>query len=375
MLPEEKEILVTRAAMPSYEEFIEEIKPIWETAWMTNMGEFHDRLKDQLKEYLKVSNLLLFVNGHMALEMALQAMNLTGEVITTPFSFASTTHAIVRNNLTPVFCDIREDDYTIDAEKIEALITERTSAILPVHVYGNVCDVDKIENIAKKHNLKVIYDAAHAFGVEVNGRGIGTFGDASMFSFHATKVYNTIEGGAVAFHDQSLEILFNYLKNFGITGKESVEYIGGNAKMNEFQAAMGICNLRHVNENIKKRGLVAERYRKRLSGVPGIRLARPREGIRENYAYFPVVFDGFVRTRNEVYDLLASHHIFARKYFYPLITDFDCYREQFSDVDLPNARKAADSVLTLPLYAELSMEQVDRICDIILDQSLKERNL
>ncbi|WP_077612358.1 DegT/DnrJ/EryC1/StrS family aminotransferase [Clostridium sp. Marseille-P2415] len=367
MLPEEKEILVTRASMPSYEEFIEEIKPIWETAWMTNMGEFHDRLKEQLKEYLKVRNLLLFVNGHMALEMALQAMNLTGEVITTPFSFASTTHAIVRNNLTPVFCDIREDDYTIDADKIEELITEKTSAILPVHVYGNVCDVDKIERIAAKYNLKVIYDAAHAFGVEVNGRGIGTYGDASMFSFHATKVYNTIEGGAVAFHDPSLEILFNYLKNFGITGKESVEYIGGNAKMNEFQAAMGICNLRHVDDNIEKRRLVSERYRERLSGIPGIRLTGPKEGIRPNYAYFPVVFDGFPLTRNEVYDLLASHHIFARKYFYPLITDFDCYRERFKGVSLPKAKKAADSVLTLPLYAELSLDQVDRICDIIIN--------
>ncbi|MEY8354038.1 DegT/DnrJ/EryC1/StrS family aminotransferase [Lachnospiraceae bacterium 54-53] len=366
MLPEEKEILVTRASMPSYEEFIEEIKPIWETAWMTNMGEFHDRLREQLKDFLKVSDLLLFVNGHMALEMALQAMDLSGEVITTPFSFASTAHAIVRNNLTPVFCDIRADDFTIDADKIEGLITPKTSAILPVHVYGNVCQVDKIEEIAGKHNLKVIYDAAHAFGVEVDGRGIGTFGDASMFSFHATKVFNTIEGGAVAFQDTSLEILLNYLKNFGITGKESVEYVGGNAKMNEFQAAMGICNLRHVNANIEKRRQAAERYRERLSGIPGIRLTPPREEIRQNYAYFPVVFDGFSLTRNEVYELLATHHIFARKYFYPLITDFDCYRDRFREAELPAARKAADSVLTLPLYAELSLEEVDRICDIII---------
>ena len=369
MMPKEKEILVTRASMPSYEEFIEEIKPIWETAWMTNMGEFHDRLKEQLKEYLKAENLLLFVNGHMALEMALQAMDLSGEVITTPFSFASTTHAIVRNQLTPVFCDIREDDYTIDADKIEALITERTKAILPVHVYGNVCDVEKIEAIAKKHHLKVIYDAAHAFGVEVNGRGIGTYGDASMFSFHATKVYNTIEGGAVTFKDPDLEILFNYLKNFGITGKESVEYIGGNAKMNEFQAAMGICNLRHVEENIEKRKAVAERYRTHLEGISGIRLNPVREGIRANYAYFPVSFEGFVLTRNQVYDLLASHNIFARKYFYPLIPDFECYRNQFSNLEIPNAKRAADNILTLPLYADLPLTEVDRICDIILKAS------
>nr|WP_314463550.1 DegT/DnrJ/EryC1/StrS family aminotransferase [uncultured Clostridium sp.] len=366
MIPNEKEILVTRASMPSYEEFIKEIKPIWDTAWMTNMGEFHDRLKDQLKEYLKAENLLLFVNGHMALEMALQAMNLTGEVITTPFSFASTTHAIVRNNLTPVFCDIREDDYTIDADRIEALITEKTTAILPVHVYGNVCDVEKIEEIAKKHNLKVIYDAAHAFGVEVDHRGIGTYGDASMFSFHATKVYNTIEGGAVTFKDPSLEILLNYLKNFGITGKESVEYIGGNAKMNEFQAAMGICNLHHVDENIEKRRLVSERYREHLEGVAGIRLNPVKQGISQNYAYFPVSFEGFPLSRNQVYDLLASHQIFARKYFYPLITDFDCYRERFSGLNLPIAKRAADSVLTLPLYADLSLEDADRICKIIL---------
>lgn len=367
MQAEEKDILVTRASMPSYEEFIEEIRPIWDTAWMTNMGEFHERLNDQLKDYLKVQNLILFVNGHMALEMALQAMNLTGEVITTPFSFASTTHAIVRNNLTPVFCDIKEEDYTIDADQIEALITDRTTAIVPVHVYGNICDVEKIDAIAKKHHLKVIYDAAHAFGEELNGRGIGTFGDASMFSFHATKVFNTIEGGAVSFGEQSLEILLNYLKNFGITGKESVEYIGGNAKMNEFQAAMGLCNLRHVRENIEKRKRVVETYRKYLSGVRGIRLTVPDPAVRSNYAYFPVAFEGFSLNRNQVYDLLAEHHIYARKYFYPLIPDFDCYREQFSDLAIPAARKAAESVLTLPLYAELPLEDVERICDIILN--------
>ncbi len=366
MQPEKKDILVTRASMPSYEEFIEEIKPIWETAWMTNMGEFHDTLRDQLKEYLKADDLLLFVNGHMALEMALQAMNLTGEVITTPFTFASTTHAIVRNNLTPVFCDIKEEDFTIDEEKIEALITDKTTAIVPVHVYGNVCDVERIEEIAKKHNLKVIYDAAHAFGVEINGKGVSDYGDASMFSFHATKVFNTIEGGAVAFHDPSMEVLLNYLKNFGITGKETVEYIGGNAKMNEFQAAMGICNLRHVDDNIKKRGLVVERYRQRLQGVNGIRLIEPQTGVRQNFAYFPVVFDGYKLSRDQVYDLLAQHHIYARKYFYPLVTDFDCYKERFADVKLPAAKKAADCVLTLPLYAELPVSEVDRICDIIL---------
>lgn len=366
MLPEEKAIAVTRASMPSYEEFIEEIKPIWETHWMTNMGQFHNRLADQLKRYLKVERLLLFVNGHMALEMALQAMNLTGEVITTPFSFASTTHAIVRNNLTPVFCDIREDDYTMDADKLENLITDKTTAIVPVHVYGNVCQVDKIEAIAKRHHLKVIYDAAHAFGTEVNGRGIGTYGDASMFSFHATKVYNTIEGGAVTFSEPSLEVLLNYLKNFGITGQETVEYIGGNAKMNEFQAAMGLCNLRHVDENIKRRKAAAEEYRIRLSNVPGLRLSSPQPEVRQNYAYFPVNFEGFPLSRDQVYGLLAEHGIFARKYFYPLIPDFDCYKERFSKIDVPVAKKVAGHILTLPLYGELSLEDVNRICDIIV---------
>lgn len=366
MAPEEKEILVTRASMPTYEEFIEEIKPIWESAWMTNMGEFHNRLREQLAGYLKVPDLLLFVNGHMALEMALQAMNLTGEVITTPFSFASTTHAIVRNNLTPVFCDINDEDYTMDADLLESLITDQTSAIVPVHVYGNVCQVDKIETIARKHHLKVIYDAAHAFGVEVEGRGIGTFGDASMFSFHATKVYNTIEGGAVAFKEPSLEILLNYLKNFGITGKESVEYIGGNAKMNEFQAVMGICNLRHMEENIEKRRRVSERYRQRLFGVEGIRLTVLQPGVKQNYAYFPVVFDGFSMSRDQVYEQLAAHNIYARKYFYPLITDFACYEGRFCDAKVPVAQRIAGNILTLPCYAELPLEDVDRICDVIL---------
>lgn len=366
MIPEEKEIFVTRASMPPYEEFIKEIQPIWESAWMTNMGEFHDRLKAQLTDCLKVDYLLLFVNGHMALEMVLQAMNLSGEVITTPFSFASTTHAIVRNNLKPVFCDINESDYTIDADQIESLITDKTTAILPVHVYGNLCEVEKIQAIARKHKLKVIYDAAHAFGVEKDGVGVGRFGDASMFSFHATKVFNTIEGGAVTFGGQDLEVLLNYLKNFGITGKETVEYIGGNAKMNEFQAAMGLCNLRHLEENVEKRKKLVEYYRERLQGTEGIRLVSPKNGVKENYAYFPVWFDGFRLSRNQVYDMLAAHKVFTRKYFYPLITEFDCYKEEFKNVELPVAKRVADGILTLPCYPDLSIEDAGRICDLIL---------
>jgi len=291
-----KLIQVTQSSMPEFEEYIEEIKDLWESKWLTNMGSKHKALESQLLQYLKTPNITLYTNGHLALECVIAALGLEGEVITTPFTFASTTHAIVRNGLTPVFCDINPDDYTIDVDKIEDLITEKTSAIIPVHVHGNVCDVEAIDRIAKKHNLKVIYDAAHTFGVEVNGQGIGTFGDASMFSFHATKVFNTIEGGAVTYNDSSIKQVLNDLKNFGITGPESVEYIGGNAKMNEFQAAMGICNLRHVDSEIARRKAVVERYISNLKNIEGIKLSKEKEGVKPNYAYFPVVFDGRRKT-------------------------------------------------------------------------------
>lgn len=247
------EIFVTRSSMPPLEEYIDEIRELWESHWLTNMGAKHKELEKQLRQYLEVEGVSLFSNGHMALEMVIQAMGLSGEVITTPFTFASTTHAIVRNGLTPVFCDINPENFTMDVSKMEALITEKTSAIVPVHVYGQVCQVEEIEEIAKHHDLKVIYDAAHAFGVTYKNRGIGSFGDASMFSFHATKVYNSIEGGCVCFQDQELGLDLYRLKNFGIRNEEVVDSVGANAKMNEFQAAMGICNLRHVEEEIEKR--------------------------------------------------------------------------------------------------------------------------
>ncbi|MCI8513479.1 MAG: DegT/DnrJ/EryC1/StrS family aminotransferase [Lachnospiraceae bacterium] len=354
--------------MPPYEEFIEAIRPLWESAWLTNMGCFHQELEARLTEYLQVPRMKLFVNGHQALEMTLQAMELRGEVITTPFSFASTTHAIVRNGLTPVFCDINSEDYTLDATKLEERITEKTSAIVPVHVYGNLCQVEEIERIAKKHGLKVIYDAAHAFGVKRNGVGVGNFGDASMFSFHATKVFHTIEGGGVAFSEESLGTRLDYLKNFGIVDKETVKYAGGNAKMNEFQAVMGLCNLRRLDGEIAKRKRVAARYRERLSGVPGIRLTRPQEGVTGNYAYFPVIFDGYSAGRDEIYDRLAAAGIGARKYFYPLINRYDCYRAQYDYRETPVAAYLADRVLTLPCYAELEEIEVDRICDVILGE-------
>lgn len=366
MSSDNEKILVTRSSMPDFDEYVEEIRPLWESAWLTNMGELHEKLHDELMEYLGVSGLTMFCNGHMALEMALDAMRLSGEVITTPFSFSSTTHAIIRNGLTPVFCDINPVDYTIDADRLEELITDKTTAIVPVHVYGNVCDIEKIDSIAKKHNLKVIYDAAHAFGVKYNGTGIGSYGDASMFSFHATKVFNTIEGGAVSYSDKNFEVILRYLKNFGITDKENVDYIGGNAKMNEFQAAMGICNLRHIEREIEKRRKVVERYREHLEGVAGLIIQRPKEKVESNYAYFPLVLDNYKISRNGLYDLLAENNIFTRKYFYPLITDYNCYRERFSEVKLPVAKRIAENVLTLPCYADLSLEAVDRICSIIL---------
>ncbi|MDB1944579.1 DegT/DnrJ/EryC1/StrS family aminotransferase [Clostridium tertium] len=362
-----KSIQVTRSSMPEFEEYIEEIRELWDSHWLTNMGVKHKELEEGLLKYLQTKNISLFTNGHLALECIIAALNLTGEVITTPFTFASTTHAIVRNGLIPVFCDINPEDYTIDVNKIEDLITEKTSAIIPVHVYGNVCNIKEIERIAKKHNLKVIYDSAHTFGVKVNGVGIANFGDASMFSFHATKVFNTIEGGAVTFNDESLKKKLNELKNFGITGSESVKYVAGNAKMNEFQAAMGICNLRHVDEEINKRMLVVEKYNSKLENVNGIKVWKPQDGITSNYAYYPVVFDNYKYNRDEVFENLKNEGIIARKYFYPLTNSFDCYKYNFKVNETPIARYISERVLTLPLYSDLSLDDVNRICDIILE--------
>ncbi len=363
-------ILVTRSSMPSFEEYCEEIRKLWDSHWLTNMGVEHKELQHQLEEYLQCPHVILYTNGHLALENVIAAMQFPArsEVITTPFTFASTTHAIVRNHLVPVFCDIREDDYTMDADKIESLITERTVAIVPVHVYGNMCDVEKIQAIADKYHLKVIYDAAHAFAVKYKGISSANFGDASMFSFHATKVFNTIEGGAVCFADDNLVRTMNDMKNFGISGPESVMFVGGNAKMSEFQAAMGICNLRHLDSEIEKRKTVVERYVERMGGIPGIKLCKPQKDVQPNYAYFPVVFDGFKYTRDEIYARLKEHDITARKYFYPLTNGFECY-EHYPTAGTertPTAAYTAERVLTLPLYADLALDDVDRICDIIL---------
>lgn len=365
-----EKILVTRSSMPAYEEYIEEIRDMWDTHWLTNMGVKHKRLQKELKDYLGVEDIDLLTNGHMALELSLQAMELHGEVITTPFTFASTTHAIVRNGLEPVFCDIDPIDFTIDVDKIERLITEKTSAIVPVHVYGNICNVEKIEKIAREHHLKVIYDAAHAFGVTYKGRGVGSFGDASCFSFHATKVFNTIEGGAVCFRDPKFGHILYGLKNFGIRGPEIVDGVGANAKMNEFCAAMGLCNLRHIDEELEKRRRVYVRYMERLGDVDGLQFNQIQEGVQPNYAYFPVVIDKetFGADRNEVAERLAQHDILARKYFYPITNSFECFHGKYNTGFTPIAEKISRSVLTLPMYADLPMEQVDRICEIIVGE-------
>lgn len=365
---DKEKILVTQSSMPTIEEYVEEIKSIFEIKHLTNMGPKHNELQHKLEEYLKIKNINLFTNGHMALYSAIKALKLSGEVITTPFTFVSTTHAITQNGLTPVFCDIEPENYTMDVTKIESLITDKTCAIVPVHVYGNVCNVEEIEKIAEKYNLKVIYDAAHAFGVKYKDIGIGNFGNMSMFSFHATKVFNTIEGGAIAYKEDKFSERLNSLKNFGITGPETTEEVGMNAKMNEFQAAMGLCNLRHIDEEISKRKKVVEEYRKRLSNVKGIKLSKIQENVQSNYAYFPVVFEEeFGKTRDEVMEELAKHNIFTRKYFYPLTTDFECYPQYYGN-NTPIAKYISDRVLTLPLFADLSIEKVNEICDIILDK-------
>lgn len=362
-------IHVTRSSMPDYEEYCEEIKDLWDSHWLTNNGAKHKQLQTALEEYLGCPHVTLYTNGHLALENMIAAFSFPkgSEIVTTPFTFVSTTNAIARNGLIPVFCDVNERDYCIDTEQIEALITEKTVAIMPVHVCGNLCDVEKIDKIAKKHGLKVFYDAAHAFAVKYKGVSSANFGDVSMFSFHATKVFNTIEGGALCYHEDALVEQLDDRKNFGLHGEEG-RYIGGNAKMNEFQAAMGICNLRHLEDEIAKRKAAVLRYRERLSGVKGIRLVEEQKDVTSNDAYFPVVFDGYRYSRDEVFAKLAAESIGARKYFYPITNSFECYKDYpTAGADkTPVAKYLGDRVLTLPLYADLTTEDVDRICSIIL---------
>lgn len=363
----DEKILVTQSSMPAYEEYIEAIRPLWDSHWLTNMGKYHRELEKKLTEYLDVPCVSLMVNGHMALELTIQAFDFPegAEVITTPFTFISTTHAIVRNRLRPVFCDVKLSDGTIDETKIENLVTEKTAAIVPVHVYGNVCNVEEIQRIADKYKLKVIYDAAHAFGVKYKGVGIGRYGDASVFSFHATKVFNTIEGGAVTFSDYRLyEKLYN-LKNFGIRGEEQVVDIGANAKMNEFCAIMGLCNLKHIDSAIQERKIRDEKYKELLGNVAGIRLFEEKADVKRNYGYFPIlVREDYGISRDRLYDKLKEYNIYTRKYFYPLTADQACFKDRYKEVDLRNARKLSKQVLLLPLYEKLEMKNVERIVNL-----------
>lgn len=365
-------INVTKASMPPYEEYIKAIKPLWDTHWITNMGNYHMELEEKLKEYLDVSDISLMVNGHMSLELTIQMMGFKkgGEVITTPYSFVSTTHAIVRNGLKPVFCDIKCSDATIDENRIEELITDQTVAILPVHVYGNICNVEKIQRIADKYALKVIYDAAHAFGVKYRNKGIGNWGDASIFSFHATKVFNTIEGGAVTFKEhQYYEKLYN-LKNFGIHNEELVVDIGANAKMNEFCAIMGLCNLQHIDEAINKRKKYYEIYMQELSGIRGVNLLKRNEEASNNYSYFPIVLQkDYILNRDQLYERLKQQNIYSRKYFFPLICEQECYRNRYGNFQVNNAKKISDNVLVLPLYEDMDMESIKRVIEIICGKS------
>ena len=359
-------INVTKSSMPLFEEYANMIKPLWDSRWLTNCGEMHNLLEVNLEKYLDVKNVVLMNNGHMALYNAIKSLNLTGEVITTPFTFVSTTNAIVQNGLIPVFCDVDPETCTINPKEIEKLITNKTSAIVAVHVYGNVCDVEAIEKIAKKYNLKVIYDAAHAFGVKYKGKAIANFGDVSMMSFHSTKVFHTIEGGAVLFNDNNLKAKMNSLRNFGFVSKEEVNDEGMNCKMNEFQAAMGLCNLKYIDVEIEKRKKIVERYQKNLEGVKGVKYWKKQDDVISNYIYFPVFINEkeYGINRDKLAILLEQNDIVARKYFYPITSNFKCYKNYKTNT--PIAEELSKKVLTLPLYSDLSLDNVDRICDIII---------
>lgn len=366
---EKKEVItVTKSSMPTLEEYVEEIRDLWESKWLSNRGAKHKELESKIAKLLDVKNVALFANGHVGLELAIDAFGLRkgGEVITTPYTHCSTTHSIVRNGLKPVFCDVNEYNYTIDVDLIENYINKETVAIIATHVYGGVCDVKRIKEIADKYNLIVIYDAAHAFGVTLEGTGIANYGDASMFSTHATKVFHTIEGGVTVFNNNEVFKKIDNLTNFGYVTPESVDYVSTNARMNEFEAAMGLCNLRHFSQEVEKRKRISEVYEERLSKMHGINLLKPQEGVSRNYSYFITFFDGFKKDRDQVQFELQTHNIFARKYFYPIIPELNCYKDIYSGSFTPIAQKAANTVLSLPMYADLSLENVHRICDIIL---------
>ena len=364
-----KPITVTQPCLPPLEEFMPYLQQIWDNKWLTNNGPLHQQLEVELAAYLGVKYISLFSNGTLALITALQALNITGEVITTPFSFVATTHSLWWNKITPIFVDIEPEYLNLDPAKIEAAITPQTTAIMPVHVYGNPCNVDEIQRIADKHELKVIYDAAHAFGVKINGNSVLNYGDLSVLSFHATKVYSTIEGGAIICHTEDMKHHIDNLKNFGFRGETVVEEPGINAKLNEIQAAYGLLQLKYVDGFIHRRKEITYLYRNLLGDIPGIRFLDDMPGVTHGYSYFPILIDkeNFGKSRDEVYELLKENNIFARRYFYPLISNFDPYNKlKSSDPhNIKTATKAADQVLCLPIYVELEDKHITHIFDLI----------
>ena len=366
----EKQITVTSPLLPDLEEFHALLKEIWDSKWVTNNGSFHKQLEKELAEYLKVPYISLFTNGTLPLLTALQALRITGEVITTPYSFVATTHSIWWNGCKPVFVDVDPATGNMDPDKIEAAITNKTTAIMPVHVYGKPCDTKRIKEIADKYGLKVIYDAAHAFGVEVNGESVLTAGDMSTLSFHATKVYNTLEGGALVMHDAETKKRVDYLKNFGFAGETEVVAPGINSKVDEVRAAYGILNLRQADAAIEARHQVAVKYREALRPVEGITFMDDMPGVKHNYSYFPIFIDAekYGMTRDELYEKMRSQNVLGRRYFYPLISTFSTYRglESAAPKNLPNAHKMADSVICLPMHHELSAEDIHRVLELIV---------
>lgn len=364
-----KQITVTSPLLPKLDDFNEMLKDIWASKWITNNGQYHKALEAELCCYLKVPYISLFTNGTLPLITALQALRITGEVITTPFSFVATTHSIWWNGIKPVFVDINPSNCGLDPDKIEAAITPKTTAIMPVHCYGKPCDTERIQAIADKYGLKVIYDAAHAFGVEVNGKSVLNEGDMSTLSFHATKVYNTIEGGALVMHDEQTKRRIDYLKNFGFAGETEVVAPGINSKMDEMRAAYGLLNLKQVDSAIEARHQVAIRYREALRDIPGIRFFDDMPGVRHNYSYFPIFIDAeqYGMSRDALYAKLKEHNILGRRYFYPLISTFSTYRglPSAAPENLPNATRIANEVICLPMHHELNQEELNLIISLI----------
>ncbi|MCQ2099571.1 MAG: DegT/DnrJ/EryC1/StrS family aminotransferase [Fibrobacter sp.] len=364
-----KLITVTSPLLPSLDEFIPMLQDIWDRKWLTNNGHYHEELEKALADYLGVKYISLFTNGTLPLITALQAMKITGEVITTPYSFVATTHSIWWNGLKPVFVDVDEETGNIDPEKIEAAITPHTTAIMPVHVYGTPCNMKRIQEIADIYGLKIIYDAAHAFGVKKDGESVLKAGDMSTLSFHATKVYNTIEGGALICHDEATKRRIDFLKNFGFNGETTVVAPGINSKMDEIRSAYGLLNLKQVDSAIEKRQAVANRYREAFKNIPGIRFLQDIEGVRHNYAYFPIfISEEYGISRDDLYAKLQEHNIFGRRYFYPLISTFSAYKglDSANPANLPIAHKLANQVLCLPMFAGLDEESVSRVIDVVV---------